>query len=254
MEYIRLVINNVNRDLNVNHDLTNSLQYTVIKGDIVYIKYNKFIITIKILKNYDDDDFNYDDFINKRYNIKYSFIVLIIENIVTREHVRMKGRYIIGKKYNRREYIFRNYKHAYFHNFIEKEQWKLFPNGFTGECKILNIDSDMLCLGHEEIFYMINGIKEGQYQKYQIFKKERKLIQEGNFVNGKEHGIFKKRKLFISEDYDTIIYDSGCEVYKNGCAVYKNSCAVYKEKCEEMSKYNLIRTRINYPIYISRRR
>jgi hypothetical protein len=249
MEHIQLVINDINPDL------TNSLQYTIIKGDIVYIKYNKFIITIKILKKYDRYDFNYDDSTNKRYNyIKYSFIVLDIENIVTNEHVRMKGRYIIGKKYNRREYIFRNYEHAYFHNFIEKEQWKLFSNGFTGECKILNIHSDMRCLGLEEIFYMINGIKEGQYQKYQIINEKRKLIQEGNFVNGKEHGIFKKKKSFFSEDYDTIIYDSGCEVYKNGCAVYKNSCAVYKEKCEEMSQYNFRRTQINYPIVIFRRR
>ena len=164
------------------------------KGDKVYIKYNKFIIKIEILNRYTEmpdhisfyfGENNYKDFERTNYKDKYSFKVLDIENIVTREHVKMKGRYIIGKKYKRREYIFINYEHAYFDNFIEKEQWKLFPNGFAGECKITNTSPSGIAES-EEIFYMINGIKEGQYQRYAIQNKKRILLSEGNFINGKK--------------------------------------------------------------------
>ena len=40
---------------------------------------------------------------------------------------------------------------------------------------------------------MINGIKEGQYQRYEIINKERILVTEGNFVNGKKKWYIQKK-------------------------------------------------------------
>ena len=164
-----------------NRYLLNHIKYSKIKaGEIRYIKYNKYVITIQLLTSI---SFPSDSLLCLDFNVHFK--VLDIENIVTKEHIKMKGRYIIRKNYNRCEKIFKIYDHAYFHNFIEKEQWKLFPNGFSGLCKI----ADNGC--YENTFYTINGVKEGKYERY-IYSdnNQKKLVCDGNYANGKRHGIF----------------------------------------------------------------
>ena len=72
---------------------------------------------------------------------------------------------------------------AFYENFFEEEQWKLFPNGFSGICKKYeykygDYDNEI------EEFYHVNGKKEG---KHKIFYNEfykNKIKCETNYIDG----------------------------------------------------------------------
>ena len=75
---------------------------------------------------------------------------------------------------------------AFYENFFEEEQWKLFPNGYSGIYRKYNYHFGDNC--EIEEFYHVNGKKEGKHKiLYNEFYKN-KIKSETNYINGKKLG------------------------------------------------------------------
>jgi len=70
-------------------------------------------------------------------------------------------------------------QYAFYNQFFEEEQWKLFPNGYSGFCK--RYDNEI------EEFYHTNDKKDGKYKIYYNLYKD-KLKSETNYIDGKKNG------------------------------------------------------------------
>jgi hypothetical protein len=72
---------------------------------------------------------------------------------------------------------------AFYENFFEEEQWKLFPNGYSGICK--KYEYKYGGSGNEiEEFYHSNGKKEGKHKIYYYNFYKNRIKSETNYING----------------------------------------------------------------------
>ena len=72
---------------------------------------------------------------------------------------------------------------AFYENFFEEEQWKLFPNGYSGICKKYEYKYGDWSNEREE-FYHSNGKKEGKHKIYYNDFYQNRIKSETNYVNG----------------------------------------------------------------------
>ena len=89
---------------------------------------------------------------------------------------------IINKLYS--AYI--DEQEAFYENFFEEEQWKLFPNGYSGICKKYNYHFGDNC--EIEEFYHSNGKKEGNHKIFYNEFYKNKIKSETNYINGTKLG------------------------------------------------------------------
>ena len=76
---------------------------------------------------------------------------------------------------------------AFYENFFDGEQWKLFPNGFSGICKKYDYKySDYG--GKIEEFYHSNGKIEGKHKIFYNNFYKNKIKSETNYINGQKIG------------------------------------------------------------------
>jgi len=73
---------------------------------------------------------------------------------------------------------------AFYEQFFEEEQWKLFPNGYSGLCKKFDYTFNS---NEIEEFYHTNDKKEGKHKIYYNLYKN-KLKSETNYIDGKKNG------------------------------------------------------------------
>lgn len=81
---------------------------------------------------------------------------------------------------------------AFYENFFEEEQWKLFPNGYSGIYRKYNYQFGDNC--EIEEFYHVNGKKQGKQKIFyndsykNSYKNHYKIKSETNYINGEKFG------------------------------------------------------------------
>jgi antitoxin component YwqK of YwqJK toxin-antitoxin module len=181
---------------------------------IGYTKYKHYIITIDTEEQTVDNNY-------KMINCD-KFTVIEIKDILNKYYDKI-DKYKIGEIYDERIYFYILEELAFNKNFMLHEQYKLFPNGYSGQFRSYDHDDKLI-----EDFFHINGRLEGIYIgyfnehhikcEYINGKLNGKYIQYNNnnsniqydytFANGMKHGLcidYDKNENIITK----IEYDNG---------------------------------------------
>jgi antitoxin component YwqK of YwqJK toxin-antitoxin module len=182
---------------------------------LLYIKINKYIITLEYTKNK-------IAIINNmfQYNNENFYKIVEIEDFTNNQKLNEIINFKVDDIINIESKLFNTREQAFYYNFIKNQEYLFFENGYSGIHKTYNDKGELL-----NEFFHINGKINGLYTEYL----EKNIIKENLFVNNRliEEKIFKKKKLisyFIYTDTGKIFeryYDNGKMHEKGKCINFK---------------------------------
>lgn len=205
---------------------------------IVYNKYKDYILTIEATP---DNLFVEDEYAKliKDDEIFFDEITIIkINNLLNEEFdkiddFKLNIKYCLHEIKNENFYkiFFENYNDAFCHKFVTKQQYNLFPNGYSGFIKEFYTDTDIYfdyIDNNAKIkceYFHVNGKIEGKYKEYDTTGK---LIKDIDYVDGLINGFHKS---FDSE------YNYRIDEYHNGI-LHGKSIEYFKDKISDIRYYD----------------
>ena len=175
---------------------------------IGYSKNDKYIITIET-EDYDSVGNEESENVNYSLCITNNFMIQSIEDIFQKTYDMIKINdieYKIGDKYEYNLYFYKTKEQAFNKNFIRDKQYLLFETGYSG------LYTEYYNSGNLKYkVYISNGKFEGEYNKY---NSDGKLIANGNYIDGKKHGIFttytQKLEDLMTQLIPEVIRNTSC--------------------------------------------